>query len=95
MGERMFNLNVSVPERMVLALERIANCLERAVPPIPEERLGFHKRGPESVISYGVNEKSWKRETLTNLIHKKGLAPAQEQELLAELLTVSEDDLPE
>jgi hypothetical protein len=90
----MFNFNVSIPERMVLALERIAVCLERAVPPIPEERLGFHKRGPEAVISYGDNEKAWKRETLGKMVHRKGLAPSQEQELLDDLMEVNEEDLP-
>jgi hypothetical protein len=63
-------------------LTRIAEALERAIPILPEERLGFHKRGPESVIHYGDNEKAWAKEELYSMIHPQGMAPALEQELL-------------
>lgn len=63
-------------------LERIASALERAIPILPEERLGFTKRGADSVIHYGDNEKTWAKEELYSMIHPNGLAPALEQEIL-------------
>ena len=71
-------------------LERIAISLERAVGPgIPE--IGpaeFHhrKRGPESISNYGNNERIWLKDNFTNLVRDRGLAPAQEQEILDEAM---------
>lgn len=69
-------------------LERIANALEKAVGPAlipPDGKL--HKRGPEAITNYGNNERAWIKENATNLIQSKGLAPAEEQELLDQAMT--------
>ena len=66
-------------------LERIAVALERAVGPgiIPDAPYGKgKKRGPEAIINYGNQERSWLKEQARGLLHEKGLAPALEQELL-------------
>ena len=64
-------------------LERIANALERAVGPglIPLDGK-YKKRGPDSIVNYGNQERSWLKENTTNLLRERGLAPAEEQELL-------------
>jgi hypothetical protein len=68
-------------------LERIANALERAAGPglIPLDGK-YKKRGPESIVSYGNQERSWLKEQAQGVIREKGLAPALEQELLDEAL---------
>jgi len=64
-------------------LARIAEALERAVgPAFPSGDPGYRKRGPESIRQYGNGERLWLRENFQNLVHQKGLAPTQEQELL-------------
>lgn len=65
-------------------LQRIATALERAVgPEFPSGEPGKQrKRGPESIMNYGNNDKIWLRENFTNLVHEKGLAPAEEQDLI-------------
>lgn len=63
-------------------LERIATALERLNPPIPLDQLQQTKRGPEAIISYGDDSRSWMSERVQNVIHEQGLAPAEEQELL-------------
>lgn len=81
-----FNLPEGVAVRVVTALESIAETLRRAVPPIPEERLGFRKRGIESVISYGDNSKLWKREQLGATVEELGMSPAEEKEYLEQIM---------
>lgn len=74
-------------------LTRIANALERAIPIPPEERLGFKKRGPETLAHYGDNTKTWAKEELYNLIHPQGLAPSLEQELLDRAMGELSDEI--
>lgn len=76
-------------------LSRIADALDRAIPILPESRLGFKKRGMESLSSYGDNDRLWAKESLYNLIHPQGLAPALEQELLDRAMTELSDDIAE
>lgn len=85
-------VNFNIPERAISALERIATCLERAVPPIPEERLGFRKRGIESVTTYGDNTDQWKREQLGATVEELGMSPAETKEYLEQLMA-EEDGL--
>jgi hypothetical protein len=68
-------------------LERIANALERAVGPglIPASGK-YLKRGPEAIVNYGNQERSWLKENAMNLLSERGLAPALEQEILDEAL---------
>jgi len=82
----MFDLTVQLGRTNEL-LERIANALERAVGSgfIPPDGT-YKKRGPEAIVGYGNTERSWLKENATNLIREKGLAPAQEQELLDQTL---------
>lgn len=84
-------INFNLPDRAVVALERIANTLDKLVPPIPEERLGFKKRGIESVISYGDNSNLWKREQLGATVEELGMSPAEEKAYLEELM--AEEDM--
>ncbi len=85
-------INFNLPERAVSALERIAMSLERAIPPIPEERLGFRKRGIESVVSYGDNAQLWKREQVGATAQELGMSPAEEKAYLEQIMA-EEDDL--
>jgi hypothetical protein len=76
-------------------LSRIAEALERAIPIPPESRLGFKKRGPDSLSTYGDNTKLWAKEELYNLIHPSGLAPAAEQEVLDRAMGELSDEIEE
>jgi hypothetical protein len=75
-------------------LTRIADALDRAVPQLPDSRLGIYKRGPESLRTYGDNEKTWIKEELYNLVHPQGLAPALEQELMDRALSEYDEGIP-
>ncbi len=72
-------------------LARIADALDRAVPPIYPFSPS-HRRGLESLTLYGDPLKQWKKENITNLVHSQGLAPAQEQELIDQALSESGDN---
>jgi len=63
-------------------LERIAIALERAVGRPITEAPEFKKRGPEAIVRYGDNNRIWMKEKFTNLIHEKGHAPDQEQQMI-------------
>ena len=81
-----FDLHVELHRTNEL-LERIAGALERAVgPALPGSDPSFKKRGPGSIKRYGDTDRLWLRENFQNLVHQKGLAPAQEQELLDQAL---------
>ena len=80
------------PTQVVGQLRRIADALDRAFPFIPPERLTeLRRRGPESIINYGDNDKIWLRQTFQGLIHERGLAPDQEKELLEASLAEYDD----
>jgi len=74
-----FTANFSM---VVSVLERIAHALERLAGPEPEYRDVKKKRGPESIITYGDNNREWAKEHFRNLIHEQGHAPEREQALL-------------
>jgi hypothetical protein len=74
-------------------LTRIADALDRAIPILPNERLGMKRRGLDSLSSYGDNNRLWAKENLYNLIHDQGLAPAQEQELLNQSMAELSDEI--
>lgn len=82
----MFDLTIQLSRTNEL-LERIANALERAVGSgiIPVDGK-YHKRGPEAIVSYGNQERSWLKEQAQGALREKGLAPALEQELLDEAM---------
>ena len=74
-----FNVNLS---RISDALERIATSLEQAVPPLRPDYATLRQRGPDAIVKYGDDSKLWMRETFSGMIHERGLAPGQEQEVL-------------
>ena len=80
------------PTQIVVELRRIADALDRLNPPIRPDYLELRKRGPDAIVRYGDDRQSWTRETFSNLIHKQGLAPAAEQELLDEILHEALED---
>jgi hypothetical protein len=94
----LININVNIPERCAIALERIAAAFERAVPPIPEAHLGFKKRGVDSIVSYGDNRKSWQRENYGEAVRARGLSPEQEAQEIERLMHLDnaeeEESLP-
>ena len=70
----MFDFSIQLATTNAL-LERIATALERAVG--PDLTLGpveykHRKRGPESIVSYGNQERSWLKENASSLIQEKG-----------------------
>ena len=82
----MLDLHVQLHRTNEL-LERIAVALERAVgPAYPGGEPGYKKRGREAILNYGDTNKLWLRENFQNLVHEKGLAPAQERELLEQAM---------
>lgn len=91
----LINVNVNIPERCAIALERIAVCLERAVPPIPESRLGFHKRDASSVISYGNDEQLYKQEVYGDAVRERGLSPEEETRELDQWLAMDDEEEPD
>ena|SRR6266566_848254 len=75
-------------------LERIATALERAVGPgLAADHGRVKKRGPDSIKTYGNNERLWLRENFQNLVHEQGLAPAREQELLNQAMKEYDQEL--
>lgn len=71
-----FSLLVSVLERGVRALERLAGPdPEFAEPP-------RKKRGPESIVQYGNEEREWAKEHFRSQIHEQGFPPEREESLL-------------
>ncbi len=67
-------------ERMAYALERIAG------PDILTKLDSGKKRGPDSIVNYGNEEKAWVREIAQELIRSQGLSPKEEEELLLQTL---------
>lgn len=88
------NLTISIPDRAVSALERIASALERAYPAPKTLAKNYIKRDASSVSSYGDNENLWNREQLSGTAKARGLSPEAEAQLLSELRAVTSDDLP-
>lgn len=90
----MLDLKLSIPDRAVKALERIADALERVSRPPQHLAPGFKKRDATSVSTYGDNESLWNREQLHTMATKRGLSAATEEQLAKELRSVTKDDLP-
>jgi hypothetical protein len=68
-------------------LKRIADALERLSPPYDlPDGSGYRKRGPESIVTYGNDNRNHFTEEVLNYVHPMGLAPAQEQEILNDAL---------
>lgn len=63
----------AVLSRLAIALERIADALDRAVPPIPIPTAG-KPRGPES-LRVTSDEQQWKIEQETERQRAQGLPP--------------------
>lgn len=71
-----FGLLVSVIERGVRALERLAG-------PEPELQVTPpKKRGPESIVQYGNEEREWAKDHFRGQIHEQGFAPEREDALV-------------
>lgn len=90
----MLDLKLSIPDRAVKALERIADALERVSKPPGYLAPGFKKRDASAVSSYGDNENLWNREQLHTMAMTRGLSAATEAQLAAELRSITKDDLP-
>lgn len=90
----MLDLKLSIPDRAVKALERIADALERVSRPPGYLAPGFKKRDASSVSSYGDNENLWNLEQLHTIGQNRGLAPKTQAQLAAELRSITKDDLP-
>jgi hypothetical protein len=87
----MFNIDlVSVSD----ALERIASALERLSPPITDSLIDpqLRKRGLESLVTYGDNNKLWVKENFQTLIEEQGLSPDQTREALVQALSEYQED---
>ena len=86
----MFDFTINVPERIAVALERIASALERGVGPdlsqIGPVEYKYRKRGPEAILNYGNQERSWLKENAMSLITEKGLPPELQDRILEETL---------
>ena len=66
-------------------LERIAYALERIAG--PELSIdSVKKRGADSLVHYGNEERTWVKEVSQGLIHERGLSPEEEERLLAETM---------
>lgn len=71
-----FSLLVSVLERGVRALERMAG-------PEPDIDVAPRKkRGPESIVTYGNGDREWAKDHFRREIHEQGFAPEREDALL-------------
>lgn len=82
----LFDFQINL-DQAVAQLTRIADALDRLNPPPPLDRLATtRKREKSGIVNYGDNTKTWLSESITNIIHPQGLAPAQEQELLDKML---------
>jgi hypothetical protein len=86
----MFDFTINVPERIAIALERIANALEIGVGPdlsmVGPVEYKHRKRGPEAILNYGNQERSWLKENAESLIAEKGLPPELQDRMLEETL---------
>ena len=70
-----FSLLVSVLERAVSALERIAGPEVVVLP-------AGKKRGPEAIVQYGNEEREWAKDHFRNQIHEQGFAKDREESLM-------------
>lgn len=87
----MFNIDLV---RVSDALERIASALERLSPPITDSLIDpqLRKRGLESLVTYGDNNKLWVKENFQTLIEEQGLSPDQTREALVQALSEYQED---
>jgi hypothetical protein len=87
----MFNIDLT---RCSDALERIASALERLSPPITDSLIDpqLRKRGLESLVTYGDNNKLWVKENFQTLIEEQGLSPDQTREALVQALSEYQED---
>ncbi len=70
-----FGLLVSVIERGVRALERLAGP---EIVRLPENK----KRGPEAIVQYGNEEREWAKDHFRKTIHEQGFAKDREESLM-------------
>lgn len=90
----LINVNLTIPDRIAVALERIAGALDRAIPLIimPGDPT-YKKRDATSVMTYGKDSLAWQKERILEAL-QPGLSKEQEklrvQEIQEELLS---DDL--
>lgn len=70
-----FSLLVSVIERGVRALERLAGP---EVMVLPDGK----KRGPESITQYGNEDREWAKEYFRGQVHEQGFAKDREESLV-------------
>ena len=73
-------------------LERIAVALERLAGPILQNDPQPYKRGPEALITYGDQEKSWLIQEATHAAQERGLSPAEEQKLIEKIVQGEESE---
>jgi hypothetical protein len=87
----MFNIDLV---RVSDALERIASALERLSPPITDSLIDpqLRKRGLESLVTYGDNNKLWVKENFQTLIEEQGLSPDQTREALVQAMSEYQED---
>jgi hypothetical protein len=71
-------------------LERIALALERAYPNYEPYWEAKGKRGPDAIVSYGDDRKSWARQEVTRYVQEQGLSPAQSKIQIEKLLQEAE-----
>lgn len=88
------SLTINIPERAVKALEQIAAALDRGFPIPAHLDPKYKKRDAGAVVSYGDNENLWNQEQLHSMAKSRGLSPATEAQLAAEMRNVTKDDLP-
>lgn len=80
---------------LVFALTRIADALDRAIPPI-NLATPTTKRGPDAIIRYGENSKQWAKEHFQEAIREMGASPTEENQILREVLAeYQSQELPE
>lgn len=75
-----FTANFSM---LVSVFDRIAVALERMVGPEVVVLPQGKKRGPESIIQYGNEEREWAKENFRSAVHEQGFAPEREEKLVA------------
>lgn len=73
------NANFSV---LISLLERIAHAVERYVGPDLASAPSVKKRGPESIVQYGNEEREWAKGHFRSQIYEQGFAKDREESLL-------------
>ncbi len=70
------NLSTEIANRIAIALERIADALDRFLPPVPIQPLTTGPTQPEDMVVFSP-EREWEREREEERKARQGLPPKQ------------------